>query len=177
MTYIPVPQRTNNQKVSGTFYPLQKEELMALRKSRLINNAAYVHLALRFENPFCDRPIELAPKEFARRWTIPESSVYEALGRLKKLEIVNIKTGKIVISWAEDEGRGQEAVLRRDSFSVECAGRGNSFPAQEAQCFHSVDVDSSQPSPVDCQQAVISDNPDLLRDLRNDWVWSKVVGG
>jgi hypothetical protein len=103
MTYIPVPQRTNNQKVSGIFYPLQKEELMALRKSRLINNAAYVHLALRFENPFCDRPIELAPKEFARRWTIPESSVYEALGRLKKLEIVNIKTGKIVISWADSQ--------------------------------------------------------------------------
>ncbi|MBE9168659.1 hypothetical protein IQ238_14480 [Pleurocapsales cyanobacterium LEGE 06147] len=103
MTHIPTPVRTNNQKVSGTFYPLQKEELIALRKSRLINNAAYVHLALRFENPFCDRPIELAPKEFALRWTIPESSVYEALGRLKKLEIVNIKTGKIVISWADCE--------------------------------------------------------------------------
>jgi hypothetical protein len=93
MTTIPVPQRTNNQKVSGTFYPLQKEELMALRKSRLINNAAYVHLALRFENPFCDRPIELAPKEFALRWTIPESSVYEALGRLKKLESQSSRRG------------------------------------------------------------------------------------
>lgn len=84
---IPAPTRTNN-KLSGTFYPLQKEELIALRKSRLINNAAYVHLALRMSNPFCvashsrqrDRPIELIPKEFAIAWSIPESSVYEAIG-------------------------------------------------------------------------------------------------
>ncbi len=54
MTYIPVPERTDNQKVVGGFYPLQKSELMALRKTKLINNAAYVHLALRYENPFCD---------------------------------------------------------------------------------------------------------------------------
>jgi hypothetical protein len=99
MTLIPVAQRINN-KVDGTFYPLQKEELIALRRSRLINNAAYVHLALRFSNPFCDRPIELIPKEFAVAWSIPESSVYEALGKLKQKKIVEIETGKIVISWA-----------------------------------------------------------------------------
>jgi hypothetical protein len=99
MTIIPVAQRINSNKVDGTFYPLQKEELIALRQSRLINNAAYVHLALRFSNPFCDRPIELIPKEFAIAWSIPESSVYEALGKLKQKKIVDIKTGKIVISW------------------------------------------------------------------------------
>ena len=99
---IPAPTRTNN-KLSGTFYPLQKEELIALRKSRLINNAAYVHLALRMSNPFCDRPIELIPKEFAIAWSIPESSVYEAIGKLKQKKIVDVKTGKVTISWVNLE--------------------------------------------------------------------------
>jgi hypothetical protein len=101
---IPAPTRTNN-KVTGTFYPLQKEELIALKKSRLINNAAYVHLALRMSNPFCDRPIELIPKEFAMMWGIPESSVYEAIGKLKQKKIVDVKTGKVTLTWVNDEER------------------------------------------------------------------------
>jgi hypothetical protein len=99
MTYIPTPQRTPNQRVSGEFYPLQKQELIALRQAKLINNAAFVHLALRYENPWCDRPIEIIPKEFARRWQLPESSVYEALGKLKKLGVLLLKTGQVVIEW------------------------------------------------------------------------------
>jgi hypothetical protein len=80
MTIIPVPERINSKQVNGTFYPLQRDELIALRQSRLINNAAYVHLALRFSNPFCDRPIELIPKEFAMSWSIPESRCGSFLG-------------------------------------------------------------------------------------------------
>ncbi|MGK7916121.1 MAG: hypothetical protein AB4038_11365 [Prochloraceae cyanobacterium] len=95
---IPVPQRNNNKLIEG-FYPLQKEELMALREVKLINNAAYVHLALRYENPFCDRPVQIAPKEFALRWRIPESSVYKAYALLKDLGVLNIKSGKLVIDW------------------------------------------------------------------------------
>lgn len=95
---IPVPQRINN-KLSEDFYPLQKQELMKLREVKLINNAAYVHLALRYENPFCDRPVEIIPKEFALRWRIPEVSVYKAIARLKELGILNIKSGKLVIDW------------------------------------------------------------------------------
>ena len=102
MPSIPAPTRTNN-KLSGTFYPLQRNELIALRKSRLINNAAYVHLALRMSNPFCDRPIELIPKEFAIAWSIPESSVYEAIGKLKQKKIVDVKTGKVTLSWTSNE--------------------------------------------------------------------------
>ena len=37
---IPTPQRTNN-KVIGEFYPLQKQELIALRQAKLINNNAF----------------------------------------------------------------------------------------------------------------------------------------
>jgi hypothetical protein len=95
---IPVPQRINN-KLSEDFYPLQKDELMALREVKLINNAAYVHLALRYENPFCDRPVQIIPKEFALRWRIPESSVYKAIAKLKDLGVLNIKSGKLVIDW------------------------------------------------------------------------------
>ena len=96
--FIPVPQRVNN-KLSEDFYPLQKEELIALRKAKLINNAAYVHLALRYENPYCDRPVQIVPKQFALRWQIPETSVYKALAKLKELRVLIIKTGKLVIDW------------------------------------------------------------------------------
>lgn len=95
---IPVPQRINNQ-LSENFYPLQREELIKLREVKLINNAAYVHLALRYENPFCDRPVQIIPKEFALRWRIPEVSVYKAIAKLKELGILNIKSGKLVIDW------------------------------------------------------------------------------
>ncbi len=95
---IPTPQRANN-KLEGEFYPLQKEELLALRKAKLINNTAFVHLALRYENPFCDRPVEVIPKEFSLKWNIPESSVYKAIAQLKKLGLIFIKSGKLIIEW------------------------------------------------------------------------------
>lgn len=104
---IPVPQRINN-KLSEDFYPLQKDELMTLREVKLINNAAYVHLALRYENPFCDRPVQVIPKEFALRWRIPESSVYSAIAKLKKLGILNIKSGKLVIDWVKPKKETKE---------------------------------------------------------------------
>ncbi|WP_414590052.1 hypothetical protein [Scytonema sp. PCC 10023] len=80
---IPKPQRDEQGRVQGEFYPLQKAELIALRKAKLINNAAFVHLVLRYENPYCDRLITVIPKEFALRWLLPESSVYEAIAKLK----------------------------------------------------------------------------------------------
>ena len=105
---IPVPQRINN-KLTEEFYPLQREELIKLREVKLINNAAYVHLALRSENPFCDRPVQIIPKEFALRWRIPEVSVYKAIAKLKELGILNIKSGKLVINWViESENQDTE---------------------------------------------------------------------
>ena len=47
--------------------------------------------------------MEIIPKEFALRWQIPESSVYEAIAKLKQLGILNIKTGKLVIEWASSQ--------------------------------------------------------------------------
>ena len=99
---IPAPTRINN-KVNGSFYPLQKDELIALRKSRLINNSAFVHFALRMSNPFLDRPIELLPKEFSDEWDLPLSSVYEAIAKLESKKIIEIKTGKVVLSWINND--------------------------------------------------------------------------
>jgi hypothetical protein len=62
-------------KIEGKFYPLHKEELLNLRKVKLINNIAFVHFALKYENPFCDRPVAVIIKEFALRWSIPEGSL------------------------------------------------------------------------------------------------------
>jgi hypothetical protein len=102
---IPKPQRDDKGKVQGEFYPLQKAELVALRKAKLINNAAFVHLALRYENPFCDRPIVVIPKEFALRWQIPESSVYEAIAKLKENHAINIRSGRVTLEWASDDSQ------------------------------------------------------------------------
>jgi hypothetical protein len=95
---IPLPKR-NGKKIEGEFYPLQKAELIALRHGKIINNAAFVHFALRYENPFCDRPIEILPKEFALRWGMPESSVYEAIAKLKDKGIFKTRLGKVTIQW------------------------------------------------------------------------------
>ncbi|MDJ0598135.1 MAG: hypothetical protein QNJ37_04765 [Crocosphaera sp.] len=94
---IPVPQKDKNGKIMGSFYPLQKAELIALKKTRIINNAAFVHLALRSENPFCDNPIKIKPKEFALRWGIPEVSVYKAIAKLKELGVISIEAGSAII--------------------------------------------------------------------------------
>ena len=131
---IPQPRKDEKGKVIGDFYPLQRAELIALRKSKLINNAAYVHLALRFENPFCDRPIEIFPKEFAIRWQMPESSVYEAIAKLDDEKVINIKYGKVVIKWAnsqedepidsqEDDNSGNPESLRKSRKNSEFSGR------------------------------------------------------
>lgn len=113
---IPKPQKNSQGKVSGDFYPLQKPELVALRKAKLINNAAFVHLALRFENPYCDRPIQVIPKEFALRWQIPESSVYEAIAKLKEAKAIEIKGGKVVIEWMTGDSQQANDSENPESF-------------------------------------------------------------
>ena len=113
---IPVPQR-NNKQLQGEFYPLQNQELVKLREVKLINNVAYVHLALRLENPFCDRPIQVIPKEFALRWKIPESSVYKAIAKLKELGILNIKSGKLVIDWVKPLSQSQEQTQKEEAIA------------------------------------------------------------
>jgi hypothetical protein len=167
MTIIPVAQRINSNKVDGTFYPLQKDELIALRQSRLINNAAYVHLALRFSNPFCDRPIELIPKEFAMAWNIPESSVYEALGKLKQKKIVDIKTGKVVISWTnnlDEDSDNLESLpyVREDSGISE-----NSLETQNELSDHRTYSETSENKSLEVLPDIASNSPQTIQNSSN----------
>ena len=94
----------------------------------LIKSAAYVHFALRLENPYCDRPVQIIPKEFAMRWKIPEKSVYRAIARLKELGILNIKSGKLVVEWVEPEKQETEKVVTNTSVV-----NNNSEPTSDSQ--------------------------------------------
>ncbi|MGB5632607.1 MAG: hypothetical protein WBM86_07525, partial [Waterburya sp.] len=98
---IAAPSRVKGKLTE--FFPLQKEELLSLYQMGLIKCAAYTYFALKLENPFCDRPVEIIIKEFALRWRISEKSVYRAIARLKELEILDIKSGKLIVTWVKPE--------------------------------------------------------------------------
>ena len=80
-------------------YPLKALELRMLKDSGVINNAALVYFILKLKNPWCDRPVRVNLLELAVEWEIPESSVYEAIGKLKEAEVIQINQAEIVISW------------------------------------------------------------------------------
>ncbi len=156
MTHIPTPRRTQNQRVAGEFYPLQKEELMALRKAKLINNTAYVHLALRFENPWCDRPVEVIPKEFALRWNIPESSVYKAIAKLKELGLIKIKSGKLVIEWIVKSDSELSAPAKDSQLRQKILRSDNEFsaPAKNSQLRQNQSLKSLKNGASDSPQTI-----------------------
>ena len=160
---IPQPQRDEKGRVVGEFYPLQREELIALHKSKLINNAGYVHLALRYENPFCDRPIEVFPKEFALRWQMAESSVYAAIAALKEAKAIEIKHGKIVIEFKTETA----TTLDTKGYSQQDSQQENSDSQQEGL---SRNLEFSQPckSKVSRIQEKILDSYKELPIVRKD---------
>lgn len=89
---IPQPQKDEQGKVIGDFYPLQEAELLALHKIGAINNAGYVYLALRLEKAD-EQYIDV--DTFAAKWDIPKSSVYEAITKINQSDIaftVKVKT-------------------------------------------------------------------------------------
>ncbi|MGL5925123.1 hypothetical protein [Chroococcidiopsis sp.] len=79
---IPRLQKDSQGKIEGEFYPLQKAELIALRKAGLIVNTAFVYFALHLEDIQNGAPLNV--KEFATSWQIPESSVYEAIAKINR---------------------------------------------------------------------------------------------
>ncbi len=102
-TYIPQPKRDCSNKVQGEFYPLQREELIELRKQKILHNAAFVHFALRLENPFCDRPVTIDFREFCSSWELPEVSLYKSLAKLREKDVLETKDGKLTLTWKEIE--------------------------------------------------------------------------
>ncbi|MBW4451132.1 MAG: hypothetical protein KME38_31090 [Spirirestis rafaelensis WJT71-NPBG6] len=83
-------------------YALKAQELKELKDAGIVNNATFVYFALKLKNPWCDRPIRIKPAEFAVEWDIPESSVYEAIAKLKSSQLINIDQAEIIIRWQTD---------------------------------------------------------------------------
>jgi hypothetical protein len=91
---------TDGQVESNWHYKLKALELKRLKDSGIINNAALVYFILKLKNPWCDRPLKVNPLELAVEWEIPESSVYEAIGKLREAEVICINEAEIVITWS-----------------------------------------------------------------------------
>ena len=85
------------------YYALKARELNKLRDAGIINNATLVYFILKLKNPWCDRPLRIKPLELSIEWDIPESSVYEAIGKLKDAELINIEEAEIVLRWNSQE--------------------------------------------------------------------------
>lgn len=85
------------------YYALKAGELKKLRDAGILNNATFVYFILKLKNPWCDRPLRIKPLELSIEWDIPESSVYEAIGKLKDAELVSIEEAEIVLKWHSQE--------------------------------------------------------------------------
>ena len=130
-TTIPSQQR-DGSKLKGTFYALQRAELVALKASKLIDNCAYVYFALKILNPFCDRPVELVPKQFAQDWSIPVSSVYEAIAKLKRNGSIDIDREKIFLTWKKNSTNDLKEP-GQESNSRNCYRNDNTFNRAETE--------------------------------------------
>jgi hypothetical protein len=101
------PKRVQN-KILDLYYPLTEQALRALNQAKraglgnLITNQGYVYNALRLENPFGDRPMEISVREFALKWEMPLSSCYAAFAQLRKMGIIGRMGGLLRIVWIED---------------------------------------------------------------------------
>lgn len=119
---------TDGQVESNWHYKLKALELKRLKDSGIINNAALVYFILKLKNPWCDRPLKVNPLELAVEWEIPESSVYEAIGKLREAEVICINEAEIVITWSahsqqDDVSDNPESFqdFRMDSEIPECS--------------------------------------------------------
>lgn len=90
-----------NTVSTNKFYKIQREELLELRKSKAINNTAFVYFALKLEHPYCDRQLEIQVPEFCLSWGMPESSLYRAIAALHNREVINIESRTILVNWAK----------------------------------------------------------------------------
>jgi hypothetical protein len=89
--------------VEKAYYPCTAIEMRQLRDAGIINNTTFIYFALKLEHPWSDRPIRIHPTEFAVRWDLPESSVYEAIARLKDADLIQIEQAEIEIQWVHSQ--------------------------------------------------------------------------
>ena len=142
----------SKHRIDGSFYPVQRNELLKMRKLKIINNTAFVYLALKYENPFCDRPVEIQVAEFCIKWGLPESSLYAALAVLKNREAISICNRVVTIQWAEtienSSIHSQQAPPSRNLESILGSENGFSDPRMD------IYIDRARPDSSD-----FSDSP------------------
>ncbi len=98
------------------YYALKAGELKKLRDAGILNNATFVYFILKLKNPWCDRPLHIKPLELSIEWDIPESSVYEAIAKLKDSELISIEQAEIVLRWnSQQDTLSDNSELFRDS--------------------------------------------------------------
>jgi hypothetical protein len=90
-------------KIAQVHYKLTAATLKQLKQSGAINNQALVFFILKLQNPWCDRPLTIDPLTIAIDWDIPESSVYEAILKLKKQGLLEITRSTMEIKWADSQ--------------------------------------------------------------------------
>jgi hypothetical protein len=125
MNSIPIPEPKRNEagKIFGSFYALQRDELLAWKKNGFIRGAAYLGLCLRCDSPFFDKPIKINVENFCKRWMLSISQYFKSLKKLKEIGFLEIsKTESFIclktVETATNYRDGQSTV-EVDSATVE----------------------------------------------------------
>ncbi|MBH8566768.1 hypothetical protein I8748_32230 [Nostoc sp. CENA67] len=145
-TTIPRPQRSDKGRIVGEFYPLQRAELLALRDSDLARGPFYVHLCMRFENPWCDRPFAISVGQFCKRWHIPESNFYRAISKLQEMQILDWEPREIFFYWKSPTSENQFPVVGDSpSSGSNSPSSGSEIPSSESNSPSSGNLRSPEP--------------------------------
>lgn len=111
---------TETQPNRITHYPLTPDELAGLKATGLVNNTTLVYFIIKLQNPWMDRPVKIEPLAIAAEWEIPESSVYEAILKLKNQGILKITKSTMTVEWnrtLEEEPPDKESHSQQESHS------------------------------------------------------------
>ena len=89
-TKIETVLNADNKIIPNQFHALTIKELRALQAAKVLHNAGYVYLYLKCLNPFNDKKLTFSSKQLAFELGIPESSLSDALNRLKAEGLIKI---------------------------------------------------------------------------------------
>lgn len=105
-------------KISETFYPLTIAELEVLRDCQLINNTTLVYLWLKLQNPYSatdSKPVEYDVIKIAEELQVSESSVYRAIGKLKKEGLIKVTKSRVALKWQHDFVKREENPVKKNT--------------------------------------------------------------
>jgi hypothetical protein len=86
-----------NKLVMGGLSPLQWRKTVSLPYAE--DFTTLIHLTLRHENPFGDRPLKFVSQELFQCWEITLSSLYQAISKLNNKSVLLNHSGQILIDW------------------------------------------------------------------------------